>query len=168
MYHDIVFSIFQSWISVFISSPQSSELYTESNVRPHTTNTAYNKKIRRDKAKEDRVQLYGDRRETIIRDPPSLITRPKSGGWNRIHRSSTTVTGSRREEEESLDLVCGFRMYANRARNSWKGDRWIFFREMDGCSWRTPFSVTDVWINQSVPTNASSTPTPTIGESKVN
>ena len=167
MYHDIVFSIFQSWIFFFISGP-SLVNFTRKVMYVPTLRTRLTRKIRRNRAKVNRVQLYGDRRETIIRDPPSLITRPKSGGWNRIHRSSTTVTGSRREEEESLDLVCGFRMYANRARNSWKGDRWIFFREMDGCSWRTPFSVTDVWINQSVPTNASSTPTPTIGESKVN
>ena len=39
--------------------------------------TRLTKKVLHNTAKEVRVQLYGDRRETTIRDPPDLITRPK-------------------------------------------------------------------------------------------
>lgn len=59
------------------------------------------------------VQLYGDKRDTAVRDPPDLKTRPKKAADGiESNRSSTIVTGSQREKstrvEESLDLKCGF------------------------------------------------------------
>jgi len=71
----LVSALFNSCISVVISSFGLANT-TESNVRPQTTNTAH-KKNHHIMVKEVRVQLYGDRRETTIRDPPDLITRPK-------------------------------------------------------------------------------------------
>jgi len=77
--------------------PKSSECTDSRKVMyvPELRNAVWNKG-------EDHVQLYGDRRETTIRGPPDLITRPKKAADGiESNRSSTTVTGSQREEPES-------------------------------------------------------------------
>ena len=108
MYH--AYRRFNPETFAFISSPGLANT-TESNVRPQTTNAAHKKVPSRYREGGPRSTL-----RRLKRDDHPGSTRPhneteKSGGWNRLHRSSTTVTGSRREcfkRKRALTWCVGF------------------------------------------------------------